>query len=377
MVSTLSRRTRVQTPAVLQVVISLSPGGTERLVADTVRQLSPTYPMAVVCLDEAGAWGEALRQEGIEVVALRRRQGFSPLIGKQIADLADRYGADVLHCHHYSPFVYGCLARAFRPRLRVIYTEHGRFNDAPPSRKRRLANAVFSRLPDRVCVVSADLKGHMVAEGFRASAIRIVANGIDPGPLLDAEARQRIRAQLQLDPSAVVVGTVGRLDPVKDLPTLIRAFAAFRLTTPAARLVMVGDGPMREELERAADGIAGIHFTGHRADARHVMAAFDAYVSSSVFEGMSLTILEAMAAGLPVVATRVGGSPEIVVDGETGLLVPPGEPDVLAHALTELTADRARARAMGLAGRRRVCERFTLRTMINHYASAYSELGAS
>ncbi len=368
------RRARV---GVLQVVLSLAPGGTERLVIETVRRLRGRYRMTVCCLDGDGAWADELRLEGVEVVALGRRAGFRPSLGRAIADLAARHGAGVLHCHHYSPFIYGCVARAFNPRLRVVFTEHGRFNEGPPSRKRRLANRLFSMFPHRVCAVSSDLGRHMAVEGFDLDAIEVVANGIEPGAVPDEPARQRARALLGLDDDTFVVGTVGRLDPVKDVPTLIDAFRQFSGSRPTARLVIVGDGPLRSYLEGLARGVTGIQFTGHRADVRQLMAAFDAYVSSSIFEGMSLTILEAMAAARPIVATRAGGTPEIVVDGVTGLLVQPGDGAGLADALSQLGADPARARAMGAAGRDRVCERFTLERMVTHYAEAYAQLGAS
>jgi glycosyltransferase involved in cell wall biosynthesis len=361
---------------VLQVVLSLSPGGTERLVIETVRRLRHRYRMAVCCLDDDGVWAEELRQDGIQVEALRRRSGFHPFLGRDIATVAARHGALVLHCHHYSPFVYGCVARAFSPRLRVVFTEHGRFGDGPPSPKRRLANLLFSRIPHRVCVVSGDLRNHLTAEGFKSDDIDVVANGIQAGELPDQNARRQARASLGVDDKAFVIGTIGRLDPVKDLTTLITAFQLFRSTCPAARLVIIGDGPLQGELQRLASATQGILFAGHRSDARSLVAGFDVYVSSSVFEGMSLTILEAMAAGCAVVATRVGGTPEIVVDGETGMLVQPRDAAGLTDALVRLSSNPLRAQAMGLAGRARLCELFTIERMVNYYANAYSALGA-
>jgi glycosyltransferase involved in cell wall biosynthesis len=362
---------------VLQVVLNLAPGGTERLVVETVRRLHRQFRMAVCCLDDDGPWADELRAEGIQIVALRRRPGFQPFLGQDIAHLASRYGAGVLHCHHYSPFVYGCIARGFSPRLRLLFTEHGRSNDGPPSRKRRLANALFARMPDRVCVVSADLQRHMEAEGFGSSQVEIVPNGIEPGGMPDGEARRQAREVMGIDRTAFVIGSVGRLDPVKDFPTLIAAFRRLSLSRPDARLVIVGDGPARAELKRICGDNEDVRFLGHRGDARGLMAGFDAYASSSIFEGVSLTILEAMAAGRPVVATRVGGTPEVVVDGVTGVLVEPRDAAGLAAALVHISADPHRAQAMGLAGRARVCDRFTLERMVNHYARAYSELGAS
>jgi glycosyltransferase involved in cell wall biosynthesis len=362
--------------AVLQVVLALNPGGTERLVVETVRRLRGRQRMVVCCLDQPGAWGEELAQEGVEVVALAREAGFRPSLGAAIANVADRTGANVLHCHQYTPFIYGCIARALRPRLRVLFTEHGRLGDGPPSRKRRIANRLFSRVPSRVCAVSEDLRRHMASEGFRSSQIDVVSNGIDPGVLPDERARREARQLLGLDEAAFVIGTVGRLDPVKDLPTLIEAFRQVRHVRANAHLVIVGDGPERDALQRTAAGVEGIKFTGHRGDVRRCLAAFDVYASSSVFEGVSLTILEAMASGCPVVATRVGGTPEVVVDGRTGVLVAARDAGGLARALEQVSTDSRAARAMGQAGRTRLCERFTLDRMITHYAQVYSELEA-
>jgi hypothetical protein len=150
---------------VLQVVLSLDPGGTERLVLELVRRLQRDIPMAVCCLERDGAWAADLRREGVTVTALGRETGFHPSLGRLVADLAGTHDATVLHCHHYSPFVYGCLARLWSPRLRIVFTEHGRLSDSGPSRKRRLANAVLARVPAAVFAVSNDLKDHPSPRG--------------------------------------------------------------------------------------------------------------------------------------------------------------------------------------------------------------------
>ena len=121
----------------MQVVLSLNPGGTERLVLALVRRLRTRFSMTVCCLEEPGLWAADLQAEGLAVHALRRAPGFHPALGKRIRDIARQVGAGVLHCHQYSPFVYGCLARALSPRLSIVFTEHGRLSDAPPSAKRR------------------------------------------------------------------------------------------------------------------------------------------------------------------------------------------------------------------------------------------------
>jgi glycosyltransferase involved in cell wall biosynthesis len=361
-------------PRVLQVVLSLNPGGTERLVVELVMRLRAELPMAVCCLDEEGTWGLGLRRENVPVAALQRRRGFRPDLGRRIARFAARHRIDVLHCHHYSPFVYASIARLWSPRLRIVFTEHGRLSDAPPSPKRRAVNRLLTYAPRNVVAVSGDLKQHLVAEGFREQTVNVIYNGIDVGPLPGADARTRMRQQLAVADDAIVVGTIARLDPVKDLGVLITAVSRCQARVPIM-LMVVGDGSERTPLEtltRQLGAESYVRFLGHREDARDVLAACDLYANSSISEGVSLTILEAMAAGLAVVATGVGGTPE-VVDTSCGRLVPSRDADSLSAALAELAAHRVLRGALGQAGRGRVETRFTLDRMVREYRDAYYE----
>jgi len=360
----------------MQLVLSLSPGGTERLVIEICRQLANRVQSMVCCLDEPGDWAAELEALNVPVVALHRQPGFQPALAVQIARLIKAHDISVVHCHHYTPYVYGLLA-ARLANVRLVFTEHGKLSDHAPSPKRRLVNPFLSMLGGRVCSVSADLKQHMVAEGFPARRIQVVYNGIDPGHRPSSIERLAAREALGVPGGAFVAGTVGRLDPVKNLRVMLQAHALLLEKHPDARAVIVGDGPERAALEaHAADlGIAGsVIFTGYRSDVRALMPAFDAYVNTSTYEGVSLTILEAMATSLPVVAVPVGGNPEVVIDRETGLLVPPGARAV-ADAIALLVLDPRRRRRMGDAGRWRVIRHFSIARMVGDYASAY-HLGA-
>jgi len=224
-----------------------------------------------------------------------------------------------------------------------------------------------------LCAVSADLKQHMVREGFPASRVSVVYNGVDPGERPSSLQRRSARAVLGLPDDAFVIGTVGRLDPVKNLSVMMHAYAALKARYPHARAVIVGDGPERATLEAKAlalDLADSVVFTGYRPDVRFLMAAFDVYVNTSVYEGVSLTILEAMAMALPVVATPVGGNPEVVVDHETGLLVP-GRARSIADAIARLVHDTRQRRRLGDAGRWRVKRHFSMARMVEQYAGVY------
>jgi L-malate glycosyltransferase len=359
-------------PRVLQVLLSLHPGGTERLVVELATRLHAELPTMVCCLDERGAWAAGLEEKGIGVAALGRQPGFQPSLGLRIAEIVKAHGASVIHAHHYSPFVYSAVARMRHPATRLVFTEHGRLSDAPPSGKRRIANQLLGSFPHRMFAVSDNLRQHMIGEGFRRGAVDVIYNGIDIGPRPTPAHRSAVRARLGVSDDQFVIGTVARLDPVKDLGTLLEAL---RLIGPERdpRVALVGDGPERLALERVATelGVADrVMFLGHRDDAREWLAGCDVYANSSISEGVSLTILEGMAAALPVVATRVGGTPE-VIDETCGWLVPARDPGALAGALLECARDRRRAAALGDAARTRVEIRFTLDRMVSEYRQAY------
>ncbi len=362
---------------VLHVVHNLSPGGAQRLVIDISRRIHPQIPTRVCCLDQAGDWAHELQSVGIDVIALGRQPGFRPLVGWQIARIAAEWNATVLHCHQYSPFVYGSLASLRTSGLRLVFTEHGRNSDEPATAKRIFATRLLASRPHAIVAVSDDLRRFMTTAGFPEDRIEVLHNGIDPLTEPGAEDRLRARRDLAIPDHAFVVGTVARLDPVKNLGTLLEAFATFHAQVAEARLVVIGDGPERTRLEWmiSEHGLApAVHLAGHRSDARALLPSFDVYVNSSVTEGISLTLLEAMAARLPTVATRVGGTPEVVVDGMTGVLVPAREPAAMAAALADLHDRPDARRAFGEAGRARIVDQFSIDRMMQAYLAAYTGL---
>src|SRR5687767_993446 len=362
----------------MQLVLSLSPGGTERLVIEICKQLTDRFDSMVCCLDDRGSWAAELEAANVPVVALRRQPGFQPALSRHIARLIKANGIEVVHCHHYSPYVYGLLASVFTG-TQLVFTEHGRLSDDDPSLKRRMVNPFLSMLGGRVCAVSADLKQHMIDEGFPARRIQVVHNGIDPARRPTAIHRHVARELLGLSPDAFVVGTVGRLDPVKNLRLMLQAHAMVLQRHPHAHAVFVGDGAERAALEATAAnlGITGsVTFAGYRPDVRTLLPAFDVYLNCSNYEGVSLTILEAMAAGLPVVATPVGGNPEVVVDHETGFLVP-AQARSIADAIGRLVVDARGRHLLGDAGRWRVMRHFSMARMVNEYASLYLGLATN
>ena len=272
------------------------------------------------------------------------------------------------HCHNYGALVYGSLAARLGTRAGVVYTIHG----AQTSARRATRRFQRLRLVDRVVFVSADARS--VAE--RAGAVsgrgvHTILNGVDVDALIRSGAgRLAVRREFGIDADAPVVGVVARLTRAKDHVTLFDAVAALRPAWPRLRCLVVGDGELREDLHRAASqrGLADVVvFSGSRSDIRDLLSAMDVFVLSSVTEGLAVTLLEAMSAGLPVVATRVGGNPEVVADGETGVLVQARAPEALAREVASLLADPGRAGALGEAAIARVRARFSLEAMVRSY----------
>jgi glycosyltransferase involved in cell wall biosynthesis len=359
----------------MHVALSLDPGGTERLIVELAKRALATFRVTVCCLDRPGGWAAELEDKGIEVFALDRQPGFHPSVGHRIAQHATRRGVDVLHCHHYTPFVYGCLARMERRGLSLLYTEHGRLSDAPPTLKRRLVTPLLARLANEMYAVSEDLRRYLLSAGFPAARVGVIANGIHIGSPPDAQAVRQAKRLLSAVDDRPIAAAIGRLDTVKDLSVLLDAFA--QLSRREARLVIIGDGPEAERLQSlaATRGLdMRIQFLGYRQDVRELYPGVDVLVNTSISEGISLTLLEAMAACVPIVATAVGGTPEVVVDGVTGLLVPPRSPTAVAVALDDLLQSPDRRHQMGNAGRKRVEMLFTFERMASLYFASYVRL---
>jgi len=285
----------------------------------------------------------------------------------------------LLHCHQYTSFFYGALASVFSPATRVLFTEHGRGYPDIVSLKRKLANRVLVRLADGMTCVSNAVKQALVTlEGMPAERIEIIYNGVDTQRYaVSALPQLALRADLGITGEKLIVGTVGRLDPVKDHSMLLRAFASVHARIPRAHLVIVGDGEMRHTLEQLARALHiehAVSFLGFRSDVPRLLGLYDVFALSSHNEGMPVTILEAMSAAVPVVATAVGDNPYVVVDGITGIICPPENSASFADALTSLLEDPIKRQRMGDAGRQRVLREFTTERMANNYWHVYEML---
>ncbi len=360
---------------VMHVLYSLRTGGLEQLVAEmaaAARQWG--FEAGVVAVGGGGPVARRLEEAGVRWWALGKREGLRPGVIGRLAGVAGAWGADVIHAHNEGAGVYAAAAGRLCG-IGVVTTRHGITLARAANRWVRRACGWMSRV--NVCVSQALARQIQSEERLPPGRLRVIYNGVDtttfaPRPGLRAWAR----AQLGVDGGGPVVMSVGRLVPEKDYPTLFKAVQALAEKWPGLKLVVIGGGEQEGLLRVLAEALApGVVVMPGRAEGlEKLLPAADIFAMSSATEGIPRALLEAMACALPVVATAVGGVPEVVEHGHTGLLVPPGEALALARAIDTLLAAPERARVMGRAGRERVELMFSFDGMMRAYLRLYQEL---
>jgi glycosyltransferase involved in cell wall biosynthesis len=366
---------------VLQLITSLDRGGAENHLLALLRHADrAAFDIEAAVLSGEGELVPIFRQAGIPVHLLKARNRFDPAaLSRLVGLLRDRH-FDILHSHLFRADIYAGLAvgRLGERRPLLVSTRHNddRFFLNPFV---GLVHYLVSARQDLIIAISDHIARFTVARGVRHPArVRRVYHGIEP-PLTRALERegQRIRHELGIAPDDFLVGNVGRLALQKGQRHLIAAMPLLLERVPRAHAVIAGSGDLEEYLRDLAEevGVAEhVHVLGPRKDVPALMHAVDVFAMPSIWEGFGLVLLEAMAAARPIVASRVATIPEVVLDGETGLLVPPGDPHALADALSQLAEQPVLARQLGEAGRERLRVQFSLEKMVGDTELLYREL---
>ena len=372
-------------PLIVHVLYRLDTGGMERVVVSLINATHDRYRHAVIALAGFGALRHEIENAATACVSLEKKPGkdwpcyfrFWRALRALKPDLVQTYNIGTLDL---APVVK--LAGTHR----LVHAEHGRDAADPggDNRKYHRLRRWMAPLIGRYVVVSPDLRIWLTERvRIRSSKVTYIANGIDAAPFDVPRIRSGLRRQLGdfAPPGTVLVGNVARLDQVKNHAGLLLAFKLLceddGRKNDACRLIIAGDGPQRGELERQIVQLGlteTVRLLGNRSDVAQLLAECDVFALSSVAEGMPITLLEAMAAGLPVVATDVGGVASMVEAGVTGTLVPAGDPHALAAALRAYVADEELRCRHGDAGRARVAAHFSLRAMVSAYVALYDEL---
>ncbi len=358
---------------VLHLIETSGPGGAEKMLISLVENLDPGQYRSIICLLKDGWLNTQLCQRGFDTVIIPQQKGLDPGWIYKCIKLIRQKKIDLLHTHEFAMNVYGCIA-AWITRIPVITTVHGRSYYGDRWR-RRLAYQFVAKHSLRMVAVSEDIRRFMIEQvSVRSRYLITIYNGIDPKVYCTTEDGIQIKKELKIADAAPVIGTIGNLYPVKGHTYLLKAAVQVVRNYPEAVFLFIGRGNLLNQLQEEAGrgGIAkNVRFLGFREDIAAFLQTMDIFVLPSLSEGLPLSLLEAMAAGKPAVATNVGGNPEVMLDGETGFLVPPKDPESLASRIILLLKDKLLAQKFGANGQQRVYEKFSLERMVNAYQQIY------
>jgi glycosyltransferase involved in cell wall biosynthesis len=363
---------------ILHVITTIERGGAENHLADLVRaQVAKGHTVTVAYLKRPPYWQPVFEKAGIEVVALGMRRYGDPRAVFRLRYAIKNFVPDVVHAHMPPAELYARVALLGHGKIPFVISKH---NDEPfyPGRYADALGRWVAARASHIIAISSAVNEYTDKRRFRpADRIVTIPYGLDTRPYsaVAPSAIQALRAEWNVPADALLFGTVARFVPQKSLHDLLEGFALYRSTgSRPARLVLVGRGPLESELRSLAErlGIAGeVVWGGFREDVPAVMRALDVFVLTSIYEGLGLVLLEAMAAQKPVVATRVSAIPEVVDDGVSGLLVPARDPATLAQAFLSMNDDQIRL-GMGKQGLARVQAVFDLDVMVTRTDEVYA-----
>ena len=374
-----------QVPLVAHVVYSFRVGGLENGIVNLINQMpQERYRHVVIALTEGDpAFHARIRLPGVELIELHKAPGHGFALYPKMYRLLRHLRPAVVHTRNLAALEMTVPAWAAGVPVR-IHGEHG-WDIADPaglSLRHRVVRRLYAPFVSHYIALSAHLEAYLTETvGIPPKRVSRICNGVDPRLFAPGADRSEVKGLPFGRDDYWLVGAVGRLQAIKDQLNLVEAFARWLARDEAARararLIIIGDGPLRSEVEQAV-AAAGLRkhvwLAGERSDVPKIMGALDCFVLPSRAEGISNTLLEAMACALPVVATQVGGNRELVLAGETGLLVPAQDPEALAEALASYFNDAHQAVAHGLAARQRAEAEFSLDVMVSRYLACYDRL---
>jgi len=361
----------------MHAVLEMDIGGLQRLITQmTLAMDRDLFNIEIVCMNREGCFADTLRSHGIKVTLLQKNQHRADLwYPVRLAAFLRRKKTHILQMHP-GVFIFGALAgrMAFTPC--TVYTEHGRAVVDDPVRQAEDKLAV--KLVDRVVAVSSNLND-MLVERIKAPRRKLVTiiNGIATDMFATRPRPATLVHEFGLPPDCRVIGTVARLDEIKDQLSMIRAFEIVCQRVGDCRLFLVGDGPLRDDLTVYINqqNLQGkVIITGQRSDVPDFLNLFDVFVLSSLSEGTSISLLEAMASGVPPVVTRVGGNPDIVEHGTDGLVVEPRDPEALADAIAKLLLDGELHKRFASKCIAKVTRDYSIERMVQSYCQMYLEI---
>ena len=363
---------------VLQITHDLNIGGLQRVVVDIAKNLDKeAFQAGVLCLRNPGPLTKELDEDNIPVFSIPHKSKKTDYLSfLKTYSIIKGFKPDVIHTHNTQPFIDGTLAGLMARVPVKIHTDHAR--DFPDKKRYMLAEWLFSHLADRIVGVSKHTKNNLINyEKINPHKIDIIHNGVD-GRKYDIMINLlEKKKQLGIENKYPILGLGVRFTKQKGITYLIRAVSAMKQKFPEICVLIAGEGPLQKTLEKEAEGLAlsrHIRFVGPRSDMNEILKVIDIYVLPSLWEGLPLVILEAMAAQKPIVATDVGGNSEVIQHSVNGMLVPPGRPDLLADQICALLKNENKMRQMAINAWQSYKESYSVSVMVGKYTDLYARL---
>ncbi|MEW5768357.1 MAG: glycosyltransferase [bacterium] len=360
---------------ILHVIQWLEQGGAEKGACLLAASLNKDRYESIVCAFQDGLMRQYIEPLGVDLNIVEKKHKLDMVFLMKLVYLMKKKKVDLVHCRGIPPTVYGGMA-AKLAGLPLVTSVHGRSQFQTKTGLKALY--LIQKFGGKVVAVSESMRDDLVREGnLERDKIMVIHNGIDVKNIELGDGGQIKREEFKVDTSSLVIGAVGTLRPVKGYEYLVRAMPLILESLPQVRLVFIGDGESADELKEITEHLGlqdSVLFLGRRKYAQRLMNGFDVLAVSSLSEGLSMVILEAMSVSVPVVATKVGGNPEVVEDGVTGILVEKKSEVSLAQGLIWILKDENKRKAMGKAGWKRVKEAFSLKDMVRKYEEVYESL---
>ncbi len=359
---------------VIHLITSLGSGGAENGIVNLVNYSDQQKIKSAICVFQGGGvLTQKVDTSKTCIFELNKKNNgndLSLIFG--LKDLFKRWKPDIIHTHTWGTVLEGYAAAKLARIPFIVHGEHGSIQTKPVN---KIVQNCLWRLFDQVLSISsnhADLLSQEI--GFPRQGIHVIKNGVATEKFRPGASKNKLLKLLSLESKGVIFCTAGRLEPVKNQSLLIKAFAKISVANPDARLVIVGDGPLRQDLEQEAEDCAvqdKVFFLGRRSDVNEILKEIDVYILPSFSEGMSNTILEAMSSGKPVIATNVGGNPELVLPDKTGFLIPSDNIDSLVRAMQSFIDHPELIHKFGDSGRKRTIKYFSIHAFVKNYEDMY------
>lgn len=362
---------------IMHILHSFEAGGLEEVVINLINNLNLNLFNVCVCsLTKGGAFKNRISTK-IKIFELNKKEGNDYLIPFRLMKLFKQEKIQIVHTHNWGTLCEGAVGAKLAHIPIIIHQEHGTLISVIKNKKRRRLTIkfLFNYIENQVIAVSNALKQAIIEFlNIDKSKIITIHNGIQIDKFDIIIDKTSKRKELGLTDDDIVVGTIGRLVPVKNQKVLIQAIKYLLNRLPKIKLILIGKGPLEEELKTFTQNLNltnKVLFLGQRNDIPELLKIMDVFTLPSLHEGISITLLEAMASGLPVVATDVGGNPEVVINGKTGILIPPNDHIKLAEAINDIIQDKNKATLYACTAKMQIKNKFSLEKMVNKYENLY------